>query len=111
VDEIKKYDGTALYATEIEVNEKLQNLKNLGYSWSVIFGGAQTDVGESDSSVTYFVLYDANHNDVTNKYNISKQKGKLKVTAKDVIVIHPYSLQYVYDGTTRSYYALLMRAR
>jgi hypothetical protein len=102
-DEVKKADGTPLTATQVEVNVDLQYLKNLGYTWQATFGGSQTEVGESQSTVENFVLYDNSGNDITSYYKIIFDQGTLRVTNKDVVVIHPYSYQYTYDGLPHAY--------
>lgn len=99
VDRHKTYDGTYLYAAdELMITAELAGLLKKGYTYEVTVSGAQLEVGTGYSTVTSFTLYDPDGVDVTARYEIVRQRGRLTVTP-EVVVVSLYQLQKTYDGS------------
>lgn len=99
----KAYDGIALTAeNELEMNEVLLGLQLLGYTWDVTVEGSQFEKGESDAVIKSFTIYDMGHNDVTDKFDITYEKGTLRVTNVQ-IMIYLYDITEAYDGTEHTF--------
>lgn len=94
----KVYDGTYLYSpNELVMTPTLEALLNLGYTYTVRTSGAQKDVGDGESYVTEFILYDPNGNNVTDNFRLVKKNGLLRVTGTAVEVFL-YPLIKTADG-------------
>lgn len=108
-DEVKTYDGAPLVATELETDLNLNLLLEQGYTYHVSFAGSQTEIGESKSLISRFILY-APDGSVDNSYKFEYKEGSLKVIFEEIVIIHTYSKQKEYDGTpmyfkSNEYYA------
>lgn len=91
----KVYDGTPLICDKIE--SAVGVLENLGHYVKANATGSQTNAGESKNTFDPKV-FDANDNDVTSNYTITKVEGDLKVNKRPIVVISD-SAEKVYDGT------------
>ncbi|MDE6441719.1 MAG: transglutaminase-like domain-containing protein [Clostridia bacterium] len=108
-DEVKTYDGAPLVAAELETELNLNLLLEQGYSYKVEFAGSQTEIGESKSFISSFILY-APDGSVDNSYKFEYKEGLLKVISEEIVIIHTYSKHKEYDGTpmyfkSNEYYA------
>ncbi len=100
VFQTKIYDGSPLQAIpELEMTRDLQELMAKGYRYTVTVAGTQLEVGQSDSYILEFYLYDSRGRDVTESYNVVLHNGLLKVTQKPVRLFL-YPQEKVYDGQT-----------
>ena len=100
VFQTKIYDGSPLHAApELEMTRELQELMAKGYRYTVTVGGSQLEVGQSDSYILEFNLYDPRGRDVTDDYDVFFHNGLLKVTQKPVNLFL-YPQEKVYDGRT-----------
>ncbi|MBQ9151566.1 MAG: hypothetical protein IJX72_04890 [Clostridia bacterium] len=94
----KVYDGTYLYpADELVLTPMLAMLLEQGYTYTVRVAGLQKEIGDGESHVVTFTLYDSNGEDVTDEYELVRLDGLLRVTAPAVEVFL-YPLDKVYDG-------------
>jgi uncharacterized protein YnzC (UPF0291/DUF896 family) len=75
------------------------------YTYQAIVTGSQIGVGESLATITKFILYDPNGNDVTELYDIKFEAGKLTLTDNYIIEIDLEEVTKTYDGTPLSYSA------
>ena len=90
----KLYDGEPLTADGWEVaGGKLLE----GHKVEAVVTGSQTEVGVSDNHVTVYI-YDSEGADVTDRYIIECQLGKLAVNGQLVEVVSGSAQKY-YDGT------------
>ncbi len=96
----KIYDGTPLYAVnEVILNKDLKALiKAKKYTYQVVVSGSRTEVGKSSCSIQKFILLDADGNDVTYKYNVTKKPGMLQVYRYEAKIV-TLGATKVYDGT------------
>ena len=99
----KVYDGSALLpdASDLKGNALLVKLLSEGYTFEASVSGSQTAVGQSESVIESFRLFDENGYDVTSLYEIEWKTGVLKVFPREssVIRVYLYQLQKYYDGT------------
>lgn len=73
----KVYDGDPLEADSDDV--KAEGLPK-GYTFKANIAGSQTEVGESESRITSYKIYDKSKNDVTDNFDkVNLKKGKLTV--------------------------------
>lgn len=79
-DASKPYDGQPLTATDFTATGFVGN----DTVTNVVYGGSQTEAGESKSSIT---SYEAAEGTNLNNYNITKGSGTLKVTVSEQIVV------------------------
>ena len=79
-DASKPYDGQPLTATDFTATGFVGN----DAVTNVVYGGSQTEAGESKSSIT---SYEAAEGTNLNNYNITKGSGTLKVTVSEQIVV------------------------
>ncbi len=94
----KEYDGETLYAPEeLVLTPALEALLEQGYTYTVVNAGEQREIGESESRVVSFTLYDPDGKDVTSAYDLIKKTGLLKVT-KTVVEVFLYPVEKIYDG-------------
>ena len=94
----KVYDKTALTKDEVTVSGD-GFAKNEGATYKVT--GSQTEVGESKNTFTY----ELKSNTKASNYNITKEEGKLIVTAEDgevVVTITGHSDSVEYDGNEKA---------
>lgn len=100
----KVYDGTYLYTDpRTELTHDLEALLSQGYTYSMTVSGQQLEVGQSDSTILEFTLYDPDGHDVTDHYNVIKHKGLLKVT-ENPVELFLYPQEKVYDGRSMDWY-------
>lgn len=93
----KQYDGTPLYSPSgtfysngVHGNDAFTKLMEEGYTYEVTFEQtSRTDPGETGYSINSFILYDPDGNNVTSSFNITKQSGKIKITAHQITVTSP----------------------
>ena len=99
VDDAEKiYDGTPLFATRYElVSGELKN----GHFAVVEFLGSQTDVGNSDSSLSVKIC-DKKGYDVTSEYKIRVKSGFLNVIRREIAVVLNDE-EVVYNGSKVSF--------
>ena len=88
----KIYDGTALTKSDGTCTNLVAN-----HTATVTYKGSQTNVGESDNTVSKVVIKNGN-TDVTKNYEITKENGKLTVTKRPITYIASDQSKS-YDGT------------
>lgn len=91
----KKYDGTPLTATNIIVG--LESLLEKGLTYEAVVEGERTELGISKSQIVSFTLYDAQGKDVTDKFEIVFNPGKVHVYISELNITTD-SAEKVYDG-------------
>jgi hypothetical protein len=98
----KIYDGTILLpdAKDLKGNALFVQLLAKGYTFEASVSGSQKVVGQSESVIESFRIFDENGYDVTSLYQIELKTGVLKVFPQDksVIRVYLYQLQKYYDG-------------
>ena len=98
----KIHDGKVLLpdANDLKGNALFVKLLSKGYTFKATVSGSQTAVGQSESVIESFRLFDENGYDVTSLYKIELKTGILKVfpQEKSVIRVYLYQLQKYYDG-------------
>ena len=87
----KEYDGTPLFAASYSITE---GELLAGHEAQVAFLGSQTNVGTSDCDASVKIV-DKDGRDVTKKYAVRVESGKLDVTARAV--------KAVQENVTREY--------
>ena len=94
----KEYDGTELVSSnELVLTPSLEELLKQGYTYTVYTVGSQLTVGESDSKLVSFTLYDPDGQDVTDRFEIIERPGLLQVTQRPLEVFL-YPQEKTYDG-------------
>ena len=79
----KVYDGDPLEAGDEVKAEGLPK----GYTFKANIAGSQTEVGESESRITSYKIFDKNKTDVTDKFEkVTLKKGKLTVQPLSVSI-------------------------
>ena len=98
----KSYDGTALTRPEVSGWQQFGDEGFVdGQVSNVRATGSVTTVAEGE--VTNSIAYDANAGFNANNYDISKDEGKLSITAlaaEDGITIAPNNATYIYDASS-----------
>ncbi len=97
------YNGEALTCHKIS-DYKLPE----GYWLEVIFTGRQTEPGESDNTFDV-IVYDAEGNDVTTCFALTREYGRLTVLEKAsdyILTLRSESMSASYDGTPLTHHAL-----
>lgn len=103
VDVVEEYTGSEIFAAQ-EVTDvtggdvTLEQLVASGYTYKVSVSGSRTDIGETTSLITEFTLFDANGGDVSDKFDIDRRPGIVKVTKTQITVYMP-TYSKAYDGT------------
>lgn len=101
-DVTKEYDGTPLIANRLIGTPELAEILIQGYTVTAQFGGSQTNVGVSYSSVMGVAVYDPDGKPVLN-VKWTTGTGKLTVVrAGSLITVHLYYLGCEYDGKGHS---------
>ena len=99
----KVFDGTPLVPEQnaLTGNSLFRELLLQGYTYRATVSGSQREVGQGESRIENFRLFDPNGTDVTDYYTVAARKGALKVFPADktVISIYLHELQKYYDGT------------
>jgi hypothetical protein len=94
----KVYDGTYLYSVnELVLTPSLEALLNIGYTYTVRTTGSVREIGDGESHVTEFALYDPSGTEVTQNFQIVRKKGLLRITSPAVEVFL-YPLVKTVDG-------------
>ena len=79
----KVYDGQPLKADDEVKAEGLPK----GYTFKAVVDGSQTEVGESESKITSYKIFDKQKNNVTDAFEkVNLKKGKLTVTPLSVSI-------------------------
>ena len=100
----KVYDGTPLYPDpRLEMTHDLAALMAQGYTYSLTVGGQQLEVGQSDTTILEFILFDPDGHDVTDHYSVIRHKGLLKMT-ENPVELFLYPQEKVYDGLSVDWY-------
>ncbi|MBQ4113306.1 MAG: transglutaminase domain-containing protein, partial [Clostridia bacterium] len=95
----KVYDGDYLYPlNQLEMTPSLKKYLDLGYTYEVEIMGNRREVGDGESYVSYFILYDPTGRDVTDQFILEKKTGVLRVVEADIRV-SLYPVEKTYDGT------------
>ncbi len=105
LDISKAYDGTPLYApNEIKVpyNSIIERLTSLGYTYEVVVEGSRTTIGESESHIVSFKLFNPDGINVTDLFTITYLPGKVRVTNTQIVIVL-YDIKKEYDGKPISY--------
>lgn len=103
VDVVEEYTGSEIFAAQ-EVTDvtggdvTLEQLVASGYTYKVSVSGSRTDIGETTSLITEFTLFDADGGDVSDKFDIDRRPGIVKVTKTQITVYMP-TYSKAYDGT------------
>jgi hypothetical protein len=97
----KPYDGKPLYPYDISKTPQLVDLLEKGYTYDVVLGGSQTEIGRGVSVIESFRLFDPSSKDVTDRYELKFLEGVLEVLEPDLqtIRVYLYQLQKYYNGT------------
>ncbi len=94
----KEYDGTELDSlNELVLTPSLEELLDQGYTYTAYTAGSQLQVGQSDSRLVSFTLYDPDGQDVTDRFEIIERPGLLQVTRRPLKVFL-YPQEKTYDG-------------
>lgn len=93
----KQYDGTTLYAEP--VISGFDELAKMGYFYYVTVEGERTEIGASDSKITYIDIFDSNGANVTENFDITLNKGRVHVYAR-VLTFRSDNYKLTYDGRT-----------
>lgn len=92
------YDGTYLYSPdELVLTPSLEALLNQGYTYTVRTAGTRREIGDGESYVAEFTLYDSSGKDVADQFRLVKKNGLLRVTPPAVEVFL-FPLSKTYDG-------------
>ena len=98
----KIWDGEALLPdpTDVKGNALLAELLAAGYTFKAVMTGSQTDVGQSESAIESFRLFNPDGYDVTDFYTIKMGTGLIKVFPSDrsLAQVYLHELQKTYDG-------------
>ena len=102
----KKQDGTPLTPTQEIVFPSDFNLED--YSYECVISGSLNTLGYGYSTIESFTLYDKDGNDITDKYNIIKNNGRLHLY-KSELRIKTLGFTKTYDGKAlkHEYYELI----
>lgn len=76
----KAYDGSALVCGDYTVSSVYDRALPEGHTLVVALFGSQTEIGQSENSVTAYTVTDADGNDVTDNYSVRIVSGTLRVT-------------------------------
>ena len=111
VDTVGEYNGTELFAiqkvtTPESETVRVEELVASGYTYTVAIDGSRIEVGDTETTVTAFTLFDADGVDVTDNFNIVYMPGILMVTKTQIHVAVP-TLTKIYDGTPLVFSELL----
>ena len=86
---------------ELEGSEFRSLCKKNGYTYEFTVKGQQSGLGETQSVISSFTLYDADGNDITDQYNFNFKAGKLQVYMQEISVITD-SRTFYYDGKVKN---------
>jgi transglutaminase-like putative cysteine protease len=93
-----KFTGSAFYAeNKIEEFGDLKKLIERGYTYTVEVSGSRQEIGSSATTVTSFILYDPNGNNVTDDFDIEYLNGEIEV-CENPISIYLYEIRKYYDA-------------
>lgn len=93
------YDGEELLPRDEITIEGFEAFAELGYTYSFVISGSRVEPGVGYSKIEEFIIYDAENNDVTERFDISKKDGTMLVYL-GVISLDSESIDtpYEYDG-------------
>ncbi len=99
----KLYDGTPLDAATADVkllskDDQLKVLLDAGYTYTVRFEGARTEVGYGEIVIADFVLIPPEGEEAPYIVNVTKGTGRIHVY-ETVIVLQSSSTSKIYDGS------------
>ena len=99
VFQTKVYDGSYLYPIDqLEMTPSLRKYLSMGYTYEVEILGSRREVGDGESYIHSFTLYDPLGNDVTDRFTLVKKNGLLRVTGIPIEVFL-FAVEKTYDGT------------
>ena len=76
----------------------LEDLLAKGYTYEAVISGERSLPGISESRIESFILYNENHEDVTDQFNFVMKTGKVHVYMRELFVTTG-SAKRTYDGT------------
>ena len=95
----KVYDGQPMTFSGADIRVTAGGPLPAGYTVEATFNpSGATEVGKYDVTIKSVTIRDARGNDVTSKFNITRVKGSLEITARP-LVIETRAANKVYDGT------------
>ena len=95
----KVYDGTPLTCSEATVSSALSPALVLDHEIRFAVSGSQTEIGESENTLTYAAVFTADGTDVSRNYQITEENGTLTVLVPGVLVVRTGGAEKIFDGT------------
>ena len=95
----KVYDGTPLTCGEATVSSALSPALVLDHERRFAVSGSQTEIGESENTLTYAAVFTADGTDVSYNYQITEENGTLTVLVPGVLVVRTGGAEKIFDGT------------
>ena len=95
----KVYDGTPLTCSEATVSSALSPALVLDHEIRFAVSGSQTEIGESENTLTYAAVFTADGTDVSYNYQITEENGTLTVLVPGVLVVRTGGAEKIFDGT------------
>ena len=95
----KVYDGTPLTCGEATVSSALSPALVLDHEIRFAVSGSQTEIGESENTLTYAAVFTADGTDVSRNYQITEENGTLTVLVPGVLVVRTGGAEKIFDGT------------
>jgi hypothetical protein len=97
----KMYDGTPLYATEIEVSEGSKSLAKDTHIFEYTLDGSRTNVYDEDDSFIKEVKITSAGEDITYNYDITLEEGNLEILPRPLHIVTG-SATYEFDATEKN---------
>ena len=95
----KVYDGTPLTCGEATVSSALSPALVLDHEIRFAVSGSQTEIGESENTLTYAAVFTADGTDVSRNYQITEENGTLTVLVPGTLVVRTGGAEKIFDGT------------
>ena len=95
----KVYYGTPLTCSEAIVSSALSPALVLDHEIRFAVSGSQTEIGESENTLTYAAVFTADGTDVSYNYQITKENGTLTVLVPGTLVVRTGGAEKIFDGT------------
>ena len=95
----KVYDGTPLTCGEATVSSALSPALVLDHEIRFAVSGSQTEIGESENTLTYAAVFTADGTDVSYNYQITEENGTLTVLVPGTLVVRTGGAEKIFDGT------------
>ena len=95
----KVYNGTPLTCGEATVSSALSPALVLDHEIRFAVSGSQTEIGESENTLTYAAVFTADGTDVSYNYQITKENGTLTVLVPGTLVVRTGGAEKIFDGT------------